>query len=376
MLLINFLKKITFMKNKKIYFENLSNSNAFFTKIFNKKYNQFIKNGNYILSKNLENFEKNFSAYIGTKYCIGVGNGLDALTISLKSLNFPKNSEVIIASNAYIACVVSVINANLKPVFVEPEIQTYNLDYKKIKKNITRKTKAILAVHMYGKPCNMKEIQKICKKYNLFLIEDCAQSHGASFQNKLTGSFGDLSCFSFYPTKNLGCLGDGGAILCNNKALEIKLRMMRNYGSITKYYNDILGQNSRLDEFQASFLNIKLKYLDKINLHKIKLAKIYNENLSDKFVKPVIQKNEKHVFHIYNIRHLDRDRLKTYLEKNNIKTEIHYPIPPSKQKAFKNMFKTKYPIAEEIHATTLSLPISYSHNEKDILQVIKVLNTF
>lgn len=364
------------MKNKKIYFENLSNSNSFFTKIFNKKYNQFIKNGNYILSKNLEIFEKNFSAYIGTKYCIGVGNGLDALTISLKSLNLPKNSEVIIASNAYVACVVSVINANLKPVFVEPNMQTYNLDHEKIKKNITRKTKAILAVHMYGKPCNMKEIQKICKKYNLFLIEDCAQSHGASFQNKLTGSFGDLSCFSFYPTKNLGCLGDGGAILCNNKSLAIKLRMMRNYGSKIKYYNDILGQNSRLDEFQASFLNIKLKYLDKINLHKIKLAKIYNDNLSDSFVKPVMKKNEKHVFHIYNIRHLERDRLKSYLEKNNIKTEIHYPVPPSKQRAFKNMFKKKYPISEEIHATTLSLPISYSHKEKDILQVIKVLNRF
>jgi dTDP-4-amino-4,6-dideoxygalactose transaminase len=222
----------------------------------------------------------------------------------------------------------------------------------------------------------MKEIQKICKKYNLFLIEDCAQSHGASFQNKLTGSFGDLSCFSFYPTKNLGCLGDGGAILCNSKSLAIKLRMMRNYGSVKKYYNDILGQNSRLDEFQASFLNIKLKYLDKINLHKIKLAKIYNDNLSDSFVKPVMKKNEKHVFHIYNIRHLERDRLKSYLEKNNIKTEIHYPVPPNKQKAFKNMFKKKYPISEEIHATTLSLPISYSHKEKDILQVIKVLNRF
>ncbi|MDC1179443.1 DegT/DnrJ/EryC1/StrS family aminotransferase [Candidatus Pelagibacter ubique] len=364
------------MKNNKIYYENLSNSNYFFTKIFKKKYDQFIKKGNYILSSNNKNFEKNFSAYIGMKYCIGVANGLDALTISFKSLNLPKNSEVIIASNAYVACIISVINAQLKPVLVEPNIQTYNLDHEKIKKNITKKTKAILAVHMYGKPCNMKEIKIICKKYDLFLIEDCAQSHGASFQNKLTGSFGDLSCFSFYPTKNLGCLGDGGAILCNNKSLAIKLKMMRNYGSKIKNYNDILGQNSRLDEFQASFLNIKLKYLDKINSHKISLAKIYNENLNDKFIKPTIEKNEKHVFHIYNIRHLERNRLKSYLEKNNIKTEIHYPISPSKQKAFNNMFKKKYPISEEIHATTLSLPISYSHTKKDILQVIKVLNRF
>jgi len=233
-----------------------------------------------------------------------------------------------------------------------------------------------MVVHMYGKPNNMQEIQKICREYNLFLIEDCAQSHGSSIGNKMTGSFGDISCFSFYPTKNLGCLGDGGAILCNNKLLATKLRMMRNYGSNKKYYNDILGQNSRLDEFQASFLNIKLDYLDKINNHKIKLAEIYNKYLNENFTKPLIRKDEKHVFHIYNIRHNNRNKLKKYLEKHNIQTAIHYPVPPHRQKCFKGIFKKHFPISDEIHSTTLSLPISFSHKKKDILKIIDRLNKF
>ena len=364
------------MRDKNIYFENLNKTNNFFIKKFKKKYNEFVVDGHYILGKNLSSFENNFAKYVDKKYCIGVGNGLDALTIALKALNLPKNSEVIVASNAYIACLVSIVNADLKPVLVEPDILTYNLDANLIKAKITKKTKVIMAVHMYGKPCDMVEIQKITQANRIYLLEDCAQSHGASHMGKMTGSFGHLSCFSFYPTKNLGCLGDGGAIMCNNKGLETKLKMMRNYGSVKKYYNDIFGQNSRLDELQASFLNIKLKYLDKINLHKIKLAKIYNDNLSDKFIKPIIQANENHVFHIYNIRHDDRGRVKSYLKKNNIQTEIHYPIPPSKQKIFKNLFLERFPISEEIHRTTLSLPISYSHTKKDILKVIEVLNRF
>jgi dTDP-4-amino-4,6-dideoxygalactose transaminase len=364
------------MKNKKIYFENLSRSNSFFIKEFKKKYNEFIKKGNYILGKNLFNFEKNFAKYLNVKYCVGVGNGLDALTIALKALNLPKNSEVIVASNAYIASIISIINADLKPVLVEPNILTYNLDPNLIKSNITKNTKVIMAVHMYGRPCDMFEIQEICKKNSLYLLEDCAQSHGASLEGKMIGSFGDLSCFSFYPTKNLGCLGDGGAVVCNNKSLAKKLQMMRNYGSIKRYYNDILGQNSRLDEFQAAFLNVKLKYLNKINSHKIKLAKIYNNNLSERFIKPIMNNNEKHVFHIYNIRHPERDKIKSYLDKNNIKTEIHYPIAPHRQKIFQNIFKKKYLISEEIHQTTLSLPLSYSHKERDILNVTKILNNF
>ena len=361
---------------KKIFFENLNKSNQFFVDKFKKKLSYFFKKGQYILGKEVEKFENNFSNYISSKYCIGVGNGLDALTLALKSLNLPKNSEVIVASNAYIACLISIVNSNLKPVLVEPNIFTYNLDPNLVKKKISHKTKVIMAVHMYGKPNEMFEIQKICKKNKIYLVEDCAQSHGATLNNKKMGSFGDLSCFSFYPTKNLGCLGDGGAILCNNKKLAIKLKMMRNYGAIKKNHNKIGGQNSRLDEFHASFLNLKLKYLDKINNHKIMLAKIYDKKLNNNFIKPNIKNNEKHVYHIYNIRHKSRDKLRNYLKKNNILTEIHYPIPPYKQKVFKNVFKQRFPISDEIHSSTLSLPISYSHSKEDVLKVIKILNNF
>jgi dTDP-4-amino-4,6-dideoxygalactose transaminase len=362
--------------SKLIYFENLSKSNLFFRKKLKDKFNFFLKKGNFILSDNVTLFEKNFAKFIGAKSCVGVGNGLDALTIAFRALEIKKNSEVIVAANSYIACIMAIKNSNLRPILVEPDIKTYNLDIKKIEKKITKKTKAILAVHLYGKPCDMKPLKKICKKYKLFLIEDCAQSHGASINGQITGSFGDMGCFSFYPTKNLGGFGDGGAITCNNQSLYNKLKKIRNYGSVKKYQNDILGVNSRLDEIQAAFLSIKLKYLNKINNHKIKLAALYDKFLKNDFIKPIKQKNIKDVFHIYNIRHIKRDKIKKYLENHNIQTDIHYKTPPHRQKCFKNDFKEQYPITDKIHATTLSLPISYSHKKKDILQIIKVLNNF
>ena len=364
------------MRSKKIYFENLAKTNLFFDKELKKKFTSFLKRGKYILSDSVFSFEINFAKYIGTKFCIGVGNGLDALTIAFRALEIPKGSEVLVASNSYIACLIAIKNSDLKPVLIEPDIKTYNIDVKRIEKEITKKTRAILAVHLYGKPCDMKELKRICKKYKLFLIEDCAQSHGSSIDGKITGSFGDMGCFSFYPTKNLGGFGDGGAITCNSLSLSQKLKKIRNYGSIKKYKNDILGVNSRLDELQAAFLNIKLKYLNKINNHKIKLASLYHENLKNNFIKPIKQKNIHDVFHIYNIRHDKRDKLKKYLGNHNIQTDIHYRTPPHKQKCFEKDFKKKYPISENIHNTTLSLPISFSHSEKDILKVIKRLNKF
>ena len=364
------------MKSKEIYFENLAKSNLFFDKELKKNFSGFLKKGKFILADNVISFEKKFAKFIGTKFCVGVGNGLDALTIAFKALEIQKGSEVIVASNAYIACVIAIKNSNLIPVLIEPDIKTYNLDVKKIENQITKKTKAILAVHLYGKPCDMISLKKICKKYQLFLIEDCAQSHGASIKGQTTGSFGDMGCFSFYPTKNLGGFGDGGAITCNNQLLSKKLKKIRNYGSIKKYQNDILGVNSRLDEIQAMFLNIKLKYLNKINNHKIKLASLYNKFLINDFIKPIKQKNIKDVFHIYNIRHNKRDKLKKYLQKHNIQTDIHYRTPPHRQKCFKNKFKKQYPISDKIHDTTLSLPISFSHSKNDILRVIKRLNKF
>jgi len=364
------------MKFKKVFFENLALSNIFFIEKFKKNYSTFIKNGKYILSDFVEKFENDFANYNQSKFCVGVGNGLDALTIALNSLDLDKNSEVIVAANSYVACIMSIINANLKPVLVEPNINTYNIDTSLIEQKITKKTKVIMAVNLYGKPCDLISINEICKKYNLYLVEDCAQSHGASINGKITGSFGDLGCFSFYPTKNLGSLGDAGAIICNNKILFSKIRKIRNYGSEKRYKNEILGVNSRLDEFQAAFLITKLKYLDKINDHKIKLANIYNKYLKDDYIKPLQQKGIKDVYYIYNIRHTKRDKIIKFLLEKNIFTDIHYPLPSYKQKCFKKKFNYKFPISDIIHKTTLSLPISFSHTEKDIWRVIESLNNF
>ena len=365
------------MKSKKIFFENLSKSNFFFIQKFKKEYRKFINNGKYILSESVDSFEKSFAKYIGTNYCVGVGNGLDALTISLKLLNLPKYSEVLVASNAYFASILSIINANLKPILVEPNIKTYNIDVFEIQKHINKRTKVIMAVNLYGKPCDLIEIKKICLKNKLFLIEDCAQSHGASINKKLTGSFGDFGCFSFYPTKNLGALGDGGAIVCNNKNISDKLKKFRNYGSINRYHNEILGINSRLDEFQAAFLNIKLKYLEKINNHKNILANIYNKFLKTDFIKPIKETNVKDSYYLYTIRHPHRNKIRDYLMKYNIHTDVHYPTPPYKQPCFLQYFnKKKFSISEEIHNSIMSLPISFAHTKDQIYRVIEILNKY
>ena len=230
---------------------------------------------------------------------------------------------------------------------------------------------------MYGKVAEMNKISEIANNYDLRIIEDSAQAHGAMFKDKKAGNLGDVSAFSFYPTKNLGALGDAGGITTNSEEIANRILALRNYGSEIKYQNKYIGFNSRLDEIQASFLLVKLQHLDKINKHKRNLAKIYNENLTDKFIKPISNNNYYDIFHIYNIRHQERDKLKTYLLKNNIKTEIHYPIPPHKQEAIKNIFCNKtFPISEKIHKSTLSLPISYSHTENEIKKVIEIINKF
>jgi dTDP-4-amino-4,6-dideoxygalactose transaminase len=283
---------------------------------------------------------------------------------------------VIVPANTFIATILAILQNGLKPVLVEPDIRTYNIDPNKIAEKITNKTKAIIVVHLYGKCCDMDPILDLCKKHNLKLIEDSAQAHGARYKNKLAGSFGDFGAFSFYPTKNLGALGDGGAITTNDDTLADKIKTLRNYGSKVKYHNDIIGYNSRLDEVQAGFLSVKLKHLEKINEHKRSLAKIYFENLNEKFIKPVNDPNFLDVFHIFNIRHARRDELKEYLLKHNIKTEIHYPVAPNKQKCLASEIGDQsYPISQEIHDTTLSLPLSFFHTEKDILQVVEVINS-
>jgi dTDP-4-amino-4,6-dideoxygalactose transaminase len=361
-----------------IAYEDLGKLNASFTAEYELKFKNFLSSGWYILGEEVSQFEKEFAEYCGAKYCVGVANGLDALTLSLLACGFSEKSEILVPANTYIATILAVLNAGHIPVLVEPDMRTYNIDENLIPAKITARTKAIMPVHLYGRLCNMPAILGIAKKYNLKVIEDAAQAHGASLQGRKAGAWGDITAFSFYPTKNLGALGDGGAITTDNAEYAERIKTLRNYGSRKKYYNEKIGVNSRLDELQAAFLRVKLKKLDKINAHKNKLAVIYNAELPDnKFIKPLMSADYYHVYHIYNIRHPERDRLKTYLETKGIKTEIHYPVPPHKQQALADVFgQEKMPISEEIHKTTLSLPLSWGHTEKDILTVCQMLGKF
>lgn len=361
-----------------IEFENLKQSNLPFFEEYKASFLNTLESGWYILGNTVEIFEQHFAAYIGSQFAAGVGSGLDALTIALKALDLPEGSEVIVPSNTFVATLISIANNRLIPVLAEPNVHTYNIDPHNIKSVLTDKTKAIIPVHLYGKPCNMDPIMQIAKENDLKVIEDCAQAHGASYKGQNIGTFGDMAAFSFYPTKNLGALGDGGAITTNNDMLASKIKSLRNYGSTRKYYNDELGFNSRLDEMQAGFLNVKLKYLDDINNHKRSLAALYFDGLSDQCIKPVRTDHEHDVFHHFIIRHEERDRLKSFLLSKGIKTEIHYPVPPHHQKAMTNFFSpdATYPISESLHNTVLSLPIAFCHTESDVNTVIDCVNQF
>jgi dTDP-4-amino-4,6-dideoxygalactose transaminase len=360
-----------------IEYENLALLNAPFFEEYTRSFDKVLKSGWYILGQSVKQFEEEFANYNKAKFTIGVASGLDAITLSIAAFDFEKGSEVIVPSNTYIATILSVMQNNMVPVLVEPDINTYNIDPVKIEEKITSKTKAIVVVHLYGKACDMDPIIALCKKYNLKLIEDCAQSHGATYKAKFTGTFGEFGAFSFYPTKNLGALGDAGAIVCDDENLLKIIRRLRNYGSDIKYYNEVVGFNSRLDEMQAAFLSIKLKKLDDINNHKRKLASVYLNGLKTDFIKPIVNPDYCDVYHIFNVRHEKRDALKEYLLKNNIKTEIHYPVSPSRQNALKGILSEyDFPISEEIHATTLSLPISYFHTEQQVMHIVEVMNKF
>jgi len=360
-----------------IEYENLAKLNQPFFEENLQAFKDTMQSGWYILGNKVKTFENEFAAYCNTKHCVGVANGLDALQLALHAFNFEKGSEVLVPSNTYIATILSIVQNGLQPVLVEPDILTYNIDAKKIEEKITSKTKAILLVHLYGKVCEMDAILELSKKYNLKVIEDCAQAHGAKFKNTIAGNFGHFGAFSFYPTKNLGALADAGAVTCNDDELADKIKTLRNYGSKVKYYNDVVGFNSRLDEVQAAFLSVKLKKLEAINNHKRMLAAIYQNEIKQDFIRPVVDSNYYDVYHIYNIRHEKRDALKEHLLKHDIKTEIHYPLAPNKQKAMIGILDNQpTPIAEEIHQTTLSLPISYYHTIEDIYKVIEAINKF
>ncbi|MDP4572611.1 DegT/DnrJ/EryC1/StrS family aminotransferase [Pseudomonas sp. LPH60] len=359
-----------------IEYENLGRLNASFFTEYESAFKQVLESGWYVLGKNVAQFESAFAEYLSADYCTGVANGLDALVLALQALDLQAGDEVIVPANTYIATIIAIVRLGLKPILVEPCLYSYNIDPGKIEAHITQRTRAILVVHLYGKSCDMDPILDICKKHELRLIEDCAQSHGSTYKGKITGTFGDFGCFSFYPTKNLGALGDAGAVISANEALDSVIKKLRNYGSVKKYHNELVGYNSRLDELQAAFLNIKLKSLEKINKHKQALAETYFTHLDKEFIKPLRNEDFGDVFHIFNIRHPHRDKLKNYLLEHGVGTEIHYPIPPIDQVAMKGIISGSFPISEQIHKTTLSLPISFFHTKEDILFVCKTANSF
>ena len=360
-----------------IDYENLGKVNEPFFDAFRDIFNRTLASGWYVLGENVERFEAEFAAYCGAAHCVGVGSGLDALILSLKAHDFPPGSEVLVPANTYIASILAVLQCGLRPVLVEPDLRTCNIDPDRLEEQVTPTTVGIMAVHLYGKVCAMDRILEIARRHDLKVFEDCAQAHGARLHGTKAGAFGDCGAFSFYPTKNLGALGDGGAVTTNDRAIAEKIRMLRNYGSAKKYFNEMVGMNSRLDEIQAAFLSHKLTSLDRINVHRRTLADMYHQGLHDDYVKPVIMDGFYDVYHIYNIRHPQRDELKAYLTENGVGTEIHYPVPPYLQKALQGMFDNNaYPITGQIHDTTLSLPISTCHSTEDVTRVIEVMNRF
>lgn len=368
------------MTNNVVKFYSMASMNELIHEEVVKSFSNFFVNSNYILGPNVEKFEKEYSNYNGTQFCIGTSNGLDSLILCLKSLNIGKGDEVIVPSNTFIATVLAVIHCGATPIFIEPDIKTYNLNHCLLENVLTSKTRAVIAVNLYGNPCDFSSILKFTQKNKIYLIEDNAQAQGASWEGKLTGSFGDVNAVSFYPGKNLGAYGDAGAVTTNSKELDKIIRSLRNYGSSKKYENEFIGHNFRLDECQAGFLSIKLKYLVNWNNERIKTAKIYFNELSniEGLILPTILKNAKSVFHIFNIRTSKRDKLKEFLAKNGIETLIHYPIPPHLQVCLKHLnFKEgSFPIAEELAQTSLSLPIWPGIKEKDIYYVTNKIKSF
>ena len=361
-----------------IQYEDLKKVNQTLIPEYISLLSEELQKGWYILGSQVKAFETNYANYHHVPFCVGVANGLDALILGLKVFDFPEGSEVVVPSNTYIATILSIVQCGLTPVLVEPSIKDYLIDVTQIESKITPTTVAIMPVHLYGKVCDMTSILELAKKYNLKIIEDCAQAHGATHKGQLAGTFGDIGAFSFYPTKNLGALGDAGAILVNDHALFDKIKALRNYGSEKKYYNKYVGLNSRLDEIQALFLNLKLPKLKEINAHKIRLSKIYEENITNPLlIKPLLGDDiNKNVFHIYPIQTEHRDALKKFLFENNIQTEIHYPVAPHNQEGYQKMLFGSYPISEYLHAHLLSLPISFAHSEEEILFVCDVINRF
>lgn len=356
-----------------IKFLDLHKLNQPFEAEFQQKFQSFLDKGWYILGSEVSLFEENFAKYSGSKYCIGVGNGLDAIVLIFKAYielgYLQKGDEVIVPANTYIASILAVLQADLVPVLVEPKLETYNINPDLIEEKISPKTKAILPVHLYGQLCEMDKIMEIAYKHDLLIVEDAAQAHGLIFKGS------HARAFSFYPGKNLGCLGDGGAVVTNDDELAETIKKLRNYGTIVKYENEFIGVNSRLDEIQAVFLNVKLPYLDSENDKRRAIVKRYlTEIKNNKLVLPYWDGSENHVFHLFVIRTEKRNELQNFLKENGIETMIHYPIPPHKQKAMSSWNNLSFPITEKIHDEVLSLPLNGILSDYEVTKIIKVLN--
>jgi len=349
-----------------------------YQKEFEEKALEVLRSGWYVLGKELQAFEEEFAAYTGAGYCAGLASGLDALWIAFRVLGIGKGDEVIVQANTYIASVMGITINGAAPVFVEPD-EYFNIDASKIEEKITDKTKAVLVVHLYGQASNMKPIQELCKKYHLRLVEDCAQSHGAEFDGKITGTFGDIGCFSFYPTKNMGAFGDAGAIVTDDETILADVKIFRNYGSEKRYYNKVVGANSRMDELQAALLRVRMGHMEEITEEKRAIADRYNEGIKNPLIRlPKVREGAGCVWHQYVIRCKERDRLIGYLKERQIGTIIHYPVPPHLSEAYQYLGfkKGDFPITEAYADEVLSLPAYNGITKEEQDYVIDALNRF
>lgn len=351
-------------------------NNRFRTEI-DARIKNVLDKGWYLQGDENQVFSENFAKFCGTRYALGVANGLDALNLLIKASGFGPGDEIIVPANTYIATILAISENGCTPVLVEPDIHTYNIDVNKIEEKITSKTKAIMVVHLYGQAVQMEKVWEVAKKHNLKVFEDCAQAHGALYQNKRVGNLSDGAAFSFYPGKNLGCMGDGGAVVTNDPVLYEKVKALANYGSDYKYHHIYKGTNSRLDEIQAAVLDVKLKHLDADNQRRREISRYYRENIKNPaIILPEVYSEDAHVWHVFAVRCDNRDKLQQYLKEKDIQTLIHYPVPPHKQDAYKEWHNQSYPISEEIHRTILSLPMSPVLEDAEVEYVMDALNSF
>jgi dTDP-4-amino-4,6-dideoxygalactose transaminase len=360
-----------------IAYEDLRKVNGEFEPAFRGAFADFLAGGWYILGESVARFEEEFAKYVGSTYAVGVANGLDALELGLQALSLPPGSEVIVPSNTYIASILAIINSGHVPVLVEPDPVTYNLDPGRIAKGLSRRTRAIMVVHLYGRPAEMAQIAEIAAQHGLEIVEDCAQAHGARVSGRHVGNFGRVGAFSFYPTKNLGALGDAGAVVTSDPEVYHRITALRNYGSERKYHNKYTGRNSRLDAIQARVLSIKLPHLERIVEHKAQLASLYDARISAPVRKPAPFAGGRHAYHIYNILTDQREPLREFLLREGIQTEVHYPVPPHLQEGYLARFAGgSYPASEHIHRSTLSLPISFGTSAAEAEAVAEAINRF